>query len=328
MDGGRGARDRHRRRSTMRFSARALLVTVRPNESGVAGMQVVFHCGVHGTDLYRMVKTLLQNRDWLLRNGIEPVTPNRHGEIFNEALSALRGGPATKAMEQVMLDAILDSDDPLRIICSTPSFLGRATRAISPEGLYVTAGEKMAALANLFPSAEVEFFIALKNPATLVPFVLSQEGSGSYAELMDGVDPEALRWGPALRRIQAALPGRRLVVWCHEDTSLIWPEVVRRIATMPADVPLKAGLQILGDILHPDGIRMIRDALAQEERLTVASRRRIFAAALEAYGQPEQIEVELNLPGWTQQMVDRITAAYDADMAEIAALPGIEFLTP
>ncbi|MEF9605027.1 hypothetical protein O4J55_22975, partial [Paracoccus sp. PXZ] len=164
-------------------------------------MQVVFHCGVHGTDLYRMVKTLLQNRDWLLRNGVEPVTPNRHREVFNEALSALKGGPATPEMEQVMLDAILDSDDPRRIICSTPTFLGKAARAISPEGLYASAGEKMAALANLFPSAEVEFFLALKNPATLLSYILSQESNGTYAELMGGVDPEALRWGPAIRRV-------------------------------------------------------------------------------------------------------------------------------
>lgn len=291
-------------------------------------MQVVFHCGVHGTDLYRMVKTLLQNRDWLLRNGIEPVTPNRHRDVFNEALSALNGGPATPEMEQVMLDAILDSDDPQRIICSTPTFLGKAERALSQDGLYATAGEKMAALANLFPGAEIEFFMGLKNPATLIPFVLSQEGSGTYAEVMGGIDPESLRWAPAVRRMLAALPGHRLVVWCHEDTSLIWPEVVRRISTMPSDVPLKAGLQILGDILHPDGIKMIRDAMAQETRLTIESRRRIFSAALQKHALPEQIEVELNLPGWDQALVDRIGAAYDDDMAEIAALSGVEFITP
>src|SRR5690606_21246307 len=119
-----------------------------------------------------------------------------------------------------------------------------------------------------------------------------------------------------------------IVLWCHEDTPLIWPEVVRRIATMPSDVPLKAGLQILGDILHPDGIRMIREAMAQEQRLTSESRRRIFAAALQKHALPEQIETEVNLPGWTQGLVDRITAAYDEDMAEIAALPGVEFIIP
>ena len=134
-------------------------------------MQIVFHCGVHGTDLYRMVKTLLQNRDWLLRNGIEPVTPNRHREVFGEALGSLRGSPATPEMEQVMLDAVLDSDDPRRIICSTPQFLGAPRHALSADGLYAQAGQRLAALANLFPSAEVEFFIAMKNPATLIPFV-------------------------------------------------------------------------------------------------------------------------------------------------------------
>lgn len=292
-------------------------------------MQVVFHCGVHGTDLYRMVKTLLQNRDWLLRNGIEQVTPNRHRDVFREALGALNGGLATEEMEQVMLDAILDSDDPHRIIFSTPTFLGKADRAVSPDGLYAAAGSKMAALANLFPNAEIEFFMALKNPATLIQFILSQEGGGTYAELMGGIVPENLRWAPTIRRILAAIPGHRLVLWCHEDTSLIWPEVVRRISTMPSDVPLKAGLQILGDILHPDGIQMIRDAMAQETRLTIDSRRRIFSAALQKHALPDQIDVELaGLPGWTQDRVDAITATYDRDMAEVAALSGVEFITP
>ena len=118
-------------------------------------MQIVFHCGVHGTDLYRMVKTLLQNRDWLLRNGVEPVTPNRHRDLFNEALLSLHGSPATPEMEQVMLDAVLDSDNPRRVICSTPSFLGRARRAISRDWLYDSAAQMMTALTNLFPSAEI-----------------------------------------------------------------------------------------------------------------------------------------------------------------------------
>ncbi len=291
-------------------------------------MQVVFHCGVHGTDLYRMVKTLMQNRDWLMNNGIEPLTPNKHRDVFGDALGALNGGPSTPEMEQVMLDAILDSDHPRRIICSTPTFLGKAERAISADGLYATAGDKMAALANLFPNADTEFFLALKNPATLIPFVFSQEGSGSYDQVMAGLPPERLRWAPAIRRIQAAIPDHRLVVWCHEDTSLIWPEVVRRIATMPSDVPLKAGLQVLGDILRPEGIQMIRDEMAKQERLTVESRRAIFSAALARYALPDQMEVEVSLPGWTQDLVDHISDLYDEDVAQIAALPGIEFITP
>ena len=291
-------------------------------------MQMVFHCGVHGTDLDRMVKTLAQNRDWLLKNGIEPLTPNRHRGIFEEALTALSGGEATPEMEEVMLDAILETDAPRRVICSSPGFLGLPYRAIAPGGLFVTAGPKMAAMANLFPSAEVEFFLALKNPATLVPYVLSRMENRTYDQVMGGVDPIGLRWGPCIQRILSSLQGRRIVIWCHEDTPMIWPEVVRRIATMPGDVPLKAGLQILGDLLHPEGIHMIRDEMAKQERLTVETRRAIFAAALAKYARTEMIDIPVDLPGWDQDLIDAITRNYDTDVAEIAAMPGVEFLVP
>ena len=291
-------------------------------------MQVVFHCGVHGTDLYRMVKTLTQNRDWLLTHGVEALTPAKHRDIFNEALTALNGDPSTPEMEQVMLDAILDTDNPRRVIFSTPTFLGKASRAASSDGLYAKAGGQLAALANLFPSAETEFFIALKNPATLIPYVASQDNTGPYEQWMGAIPPESLRWAPAIRAIQAAVPDSRLVIWCHEDTSLIWPEVVRRIATMPSDVPLRAGLQVLGDILSPEGLQMVRDEMAKQERLTVDTRREIFAAALAAHALPDQMEIDIDLPGWTQDLVDHITELYDQDVAEIAALSGVEFIAP
>lgn len=291
-------------------------------------MQIVFHCGVHGTDQDGMLKTLLQNRDWLLQNGVEVVSRNRHRGVFESALNSLRGAPATPDMEEMMLDAILDSDNTRRVICSQPGFLGIPNRAISPEGLMHVAGEKMAALANLFPSAEVEFFVGLKNPATMVPYCVSRIEERSYQDIMNGVTLESLRWSPAVKRMVQAIRGRRLVLWCHEDTPLIWPEVVRTIASMPGDVPLKAGLQVLGEILQPEGIRYIRDEMSKHERLTIAARRDIFSDALRQFVRADLIETAITLPGWTQQIVDTLTENYDRDMAEIVGMSGVEFITP
>lgn len=291
-------------------------------------MQVVFHCGVHGTDNFRVLKTLRQNQEWLQSNGVEVVMPAQHRNVFADAIGNLRGFPATPEMESTIMDAVLETDEPRRAIFSTPTFFGKPEQAFSPNGLYDRAAATMVALANLFPSAEIEFFIALKNPATLIPFAINRGEGITYEQVMQGIQPEKLRWAPTLRQIIAALPGHRIVVWCNEDTSLIWPEVIRRIATMPADVPLKAGLQVLGDILRPEGIQMIREAMENEPRLTIENRRRIFSEALEKYALPEQMETQVDLPGWDQALVDRITAAYDKDVAEIAALTGIEFITP
>ncbi len=45
-------------------------------------------------------------------------------------------------------------------------------------------------------------------------------------------------------------------------------------------------------------------------------------------GKREQMEIEVSLPGWTQDLVDRLSDLYDEDVAQIAALPGIEFIAP
>lgn len=291
-------------------------------------MQIVFHCGVHGTDYDGMLKSLQQNRLWLTDNHTEVVSRDRHRGVFETALRSLRGGPATREMEETILDAILDRDTTRRVICSQPGFLGLPDRAITPEGLMTLSAERMSALMNLFPRSEVEFFVGLKNPATMIPHCISRIENRSYYDIMAGVPLERMRWSPTIRGMVSALRGRRLVIWSHEDTPLIWPEVVRTIANMPDDAPLKAGLLILGEILHPEGIKFIRDQLAAEQQVDISKRREIFTRALQSYVHHEKIETSIDLPGWTQQTINELTSMYDHDLAEIAGLPGVEFISP
>ncbi|MDO5630727.1 MAG: hypothetical protein Q4G22_02700 [Paracoccus sp. (in: a-proteobacteria)] len=287
-------------------------------------MQMVYHIGVHGTDGDRMLKTLLNNRGRLLRDRTEVVTPNRHRGVFEEALAALNGGPATPEMEQIMQDAVLDSDDPLRVICTSPGFLGVPSRAIGPEGLYPQAGARIAALTNLFPSAGAEFFVAIRNPVTLIADVLDLHG-GDYASLMGGVDPLSLSWLTAVQRMAAGAQGRRLVVWCHEDAPIIWPDVVRLVGGLPPSEPLPGGLLYMHEMLGDQGLRELRGALAGRE-LPVSQRRDLYAEHLQRNALPHMVEQDIALPGWTQETVDQITARYYQDIPQIAALPGVEFI--
>ncbi|MBV0890390.1 hypothetical protein KTN05_00810 [Paracoccus sp. Z118] len=291
-------------------------------------MKAAFYLGVHGTEPERTIRALMDNRGWLLENGVEPIPPSRHRGLFEEALAALSGGAATPEMEEVLLDSILDSDDPQRIIISQPALIGVPARCLAEPGFFAAAGPKMVAAANLFPGADAEFFMALRNPATLIPFMLDKIDPGRAGQLMAGRDPESMRWAPAIRQILQSIGRRRLVLWCHEDSPLIWPEVLRRLSTIPADVPLRAGLAALADVLTDDGMTELRAALKAAPRLTIDSRRDIFSQTLERHARRDAIETTIILPGWTQDRVDRMTAAYDEDVAEIAALPGVEFIAP
>lgn len=291
-------------------------------------MQMVFHLGVHGTDGDRMLKTLLNNRNWLLRDGTEVVTPNRHRGIFDEALTSLNGGVATADMEQIILDSVLESDNPSRVVMSTPTFLGAPGRACGREGLYPRIGQRAEALRNLFPSVECEFFLAIRNPATLLTEVLPQFSGGGYHELVQGCPPENLRWRDAIHRLRSAVPGCRMVIWCHEDVPLIWPEVVRLVGHMPQDVPLSGGLLYMHELMGDAGISRLRDVMAGQDRLTIARRREIYGKLLEQYALPGTLDQVIDLPGWTQDTVDEVTELYRADVAEIAVLPGVEFVLP
>lgn len=290
-------------------------------------MQVAFHVGVHGTDEDRVMRFLQINHDLLERRRVE-VSPKEINEpILNEALLALKGGIASPEMEEVVLDALLESDGVSRLIFSRPTFLGLPRRAFDADGLLAAAGPKMRALANVLPSAECEFFMALKNPATYVPDAL-RRAARQGAEVVTPLDPEEMRWAPTLRRAVRELGGRRLVLWCHEDTPLVFPEVMRRLTGIPAGEPLAGEMLMAERVLTDAGREALARRLQAEAPASVAERRRITSAVLEAHHDPEAIRLRIDLPGWSQQTVDRMTAAYDADVAEIAALPGVEFIGP
>lgn len=291
-------------------------------------MQLVFHMGVHGTDGDRMLKTLLNNRNWLLKNGTEVVTPNRHRGIIDEALAALEGGVATSEMEGIMLDAMLESDAPARVVMSTPTFMGAPGRACGREGLYPQMAARVGALMRLFPSAETEFFLAIRNPATLLTEVLPQFSGGGYDELVQGCSPHDLRWRVPIRQLVQAAQGRRIVIWCHEDVPLIWPEVVRLVGGMPPEVPLAGSLLYMHEILGDLGIARLREAMAGQDQLTISRRRQIYAEVLAVHALPGTLDQVIDLPGWTQEVVDEVTQSYRADVAEIAVLPGVEFVLP
>ena len=61
---------------------------------------------------------------------------------------------------------------------------------------------------------------------------------------------------------------------------------------------------------------------------TIAQRRKIVMAFLDKFAVEDQIEMEVPLPGWTEELIEEITQIYEADTAEIAQIEGVEFIAP
>ncbi len=295
-------------------------------------MQLAFHLGAHATDDERLIRTLAANPEALAAAGSHAPAPRAYRSALRDALIALKGRPADAETQARLLSAC-ESGAPAtvgRLIFSYENFLALPDRAITGAGLYPAAADKLAPLANLFPQGQTEFHLGLVNPAVLIAALVARQPARSYDDILCGHDPLALRWGPVLTRMAEAAQGcgARLVVWCNEDLPLVFPEVLRGLGGVDATTPLAGEAAVIEEIMTDEGRLRLRGYLAQHPPQTVEQRRKVAMAFLDKFARAEALEAEIALPGWSDDTVAQISAAYDADVAQIATLAGVSFVTP
>lgn len=291
-------------------------------------MEVVYHLGAHCTDDGLLVGTLLKNRSRLREEGSIVAYPGRYRTALREALQMLDGAAAGPELQETLLDTVTEEDSIGRLVLSNENFLGVAPRAVWAGQLYPMAQARAAGLRRLFPDAGCHFFLAIRNPAAFLPAVFARLRDIEYDRFMEGTDPHALRWSDMVARLRAGAPDAALTVWCDEDTPLIWPEVLAGVAGVGPDLPLVGGDGRLAAVMAPQGLAALQGYLAANPPPTVDLRRRVAAAFLDKFALDEVIEEELDLPQWTAGHVARLSEAYEADTARIAAIEGVHFLAP
>ena len=292
-------------------------------------MHVTYHIGLHCTDEDRALTCLLRNRERLADEGCAVPRPGLFRPALREAMLSLKGEPAPPALQQSMLDAVVDIENPRHVLFSSDSFLCIPQRAIGGDQLYPLAAERAPWIRQLFPDATVQVCFALRNPATLIPALFARSGGDQpFDAFLETMRPEALLWSDMVARLGRALPDTRLLVWCHEDAPVLWPELLARLAGRRRDSAddLPGWDAFLGELLPAPALEKLRGYLADHPPREAAHRRRVLAAFLDRFAKPEAVEEEFDLPGWDQRRVDALTARYEEDLLRIERIPGVEFL--
>jgi hypothetical protein len=291
-------------------------------------MQLVFHAGAHFAEEERLMKCLLRNKDIFAERGVAVPGPGRYRPLLRDTLNAMREGRVSDAAHDVLMDAILDVAQADRVLLSNAHFFGAPRIALRHGTLYPLAPERMRHLQVLFPDARIELFIALRNPASLLPHLFAHSPREDTPRFMDGVDPRLVLWSETLSKIREAAPDVPLTVWCNEDAPFVWSEVIRRMAALEADAPVIGAFDLLSDIITPDGFRRFEEYITTHDGLTEIEVRRVIAAFLEKFAIAEAVEEELDMPDWTQELVTSMTAIYDEDVARIEAMPDVTLILP
>lgn len=292
-------------------------------------MRVVFHLGVHHTDEGRLVRTLLRNRDALARHGIAVPGPGRYRKVLRDVVNRLRGAAASAEAEILLTEAILDAPAPETLLLSNESFICLPDRALDESRLYARAF-KTAWLRQVFPRHEVAFALALRNPATLVPALFRNRRTTSleFEDYMTGINPHDLRWSDTVATIREANPDAEIVVWCNEDSPILWGGIMRAVTGLPHDVALDGGLDLAMQIVDKTGAAEMAAHFGRPPHFDGPEVRRRISRLIEAHGRAEEIDEVIDLPGWGEELMGALTAAYDADVARVAAMPGVRLVEP
>ena len=291
-------------------------------------MKIVYHLGPHCTDEGKLVACLTANAERLAREGIVVPEPDRYLALLRDTMNATRGAGGTRETQETILDSVMDAESAERLVFSNHAFLCKRQRVLSDGVLYPMADEKAIWMAGLFPDHHVEFHFAIRNPATFIPALFEREKDQTYKQFIDGIEPHKLRWSEMIARIRRALPKAPLTIWCDEDTPLIWADVLRAVSGHDAKTILSGTLEILTPIMSEIGMTRLKAYLESHPPQTPAQQHRIVSAFLDKYALEDEIEMELDLPGWDEEYVETLTQLYETDVVRISQMDGVTFLAP
>jgi len=288
-------------------------------------MRIAYHLGVHCTDDDRLVKTLLRNAAALSEHGIEVPDPGRYRGLIRDTAVQLKGNPASPDAQALVLDQILQGAPADRMVLSWDNFLAFPNWALKGS-FYKSGGERMRAIRNIFPDAQAEFHLALRNPAAWVSDLFRRQRGRDWAEFIEGTDLADLRWSDLILALQDENPDAALILWADEDTPLIWPEVLQTVSGHPDGMVLEGAGDLVESLMTADGLARMAGYLQTHPPQTILQRRRVVSAFLDKFGRPEALETPIILPGASAELVQIMGETYDRDLAYIATLPGVTMI--
>lgn len=290
-------------------------------------MRIVYHLGAHYTDEERLLKCLLRNRDVLKEHDVAVPPPKRYRNLLRDTAIQLKGATASRDMHALILDQIMEEEAADRLVLSWDSFLSLPPWAVKDQ-LYPAAGERVRAFSQIFPEIEAEFHLAIRNPATFLPGLLKMMPSKSYDDFIGTTNIFDLHWSDVIERILTDNPDVPLTIWCDEDTPLVWPEVLRAVAGLPETCVLDGETELLAGLMSGEGMTRMLSYLESHPPGTILQRRKVVSAFLDKFALPERIDVEVELPGWTEAVVAELTQNYDHDVQRIAQMVDVDFIAP
>jgi hypothetical protein len=293
-------------------------------------MRISLHIGAHYTRTPRLVAAMNANERAFGRMNILSPGPDSYRPIITAALTRLDGLPPIVDEEDAILAEILgDNTAAQHLIMVNEKWAGGRNMMFQGGQLYTDIGPSVSRITELFSQHDLRISMAIRNPAALINSALASSGTPlSLKWFLKANDPMNLSWVTPINELQKAVPDVPITMWCEEDTPLIWPRIIRGIAGIPDDAPIRASLAGVIDALEPEGATRFRAFLRNHTLSTEQQYERAVLAFLDKYALESLAKPVYDVPDWNAQTVHDLSLNYEDDIAELSKREGVNFILP
>lgn len=288
---------------------------------------IAFHLGAPHTENEQITWSLRKDSLVLAENGIMLRRPGEYRRLLKDSMRQLNGRVATPDEQDVLLTAIVKNQQVSRLILSDASYLSAPAWVLNGEKFYKNAGQNTASIRNLLPDYPVKFFLCIRNPATFLPEAFKTQTEKDFSGFFNRADLHSLRWSDVIADIQHSNPGCPITVWCYEDLPIIWPTVLKELSGLDPQTSFKGGLDFIKGVLTSGGAKRLEAYFAKHPAHNETRARQIRAIYFDKFADADAIEDEIDLPNWTDELIEQLTELYEDDTELIEWMPGVEFIS-
>ena len=290
-------------------------------------ISIIYHLGAPYTDNDQMTWSIRKDNELVSKHGVMMRRPKEYRPHIKKMLGELKGEDPSIADQETLMTSLIRNQPIDRFIMSDTSYLGSPLWMFTNGIFYQNAGKNTAALRNLLPNNPCEFFLGISNLDSFIPAAFEDQDKKGYQQFTGNADLNSLRWADVIHSIKEANPDCPITVWCNEDTPIIWPTILREITGLDPQTRLHGELDIIRNIMSEDSVDLLIKYLDERPALTEIQRRRIRAIFLEKFALKDEIEEEIDLPGWTEETIDMLSENYDEDIEEIQRISGVNLIS-
>ncbi|WP_050605483.1 hypothetical protein [Ruegeria sp. 6PALISEP08] len=289
-------------------------------------MQVIIHAGAAFTDEGRILSSLAANRRLLDGMNTASMGPRLSRQFVNIMSDALSQGTTVDETRNSLAPLFPDDTNLERVILSSDKFFAPRRTTLQHGQIYPFAGKRAAFTGTLLEGAQLELFVGLVNPGIFIPNVLMSIHEDHRRDILASTDLSCLSWLSMIEDLRELAPQIQLTVWENENLPLIWGDIIRAMTGLPEETHLPDEFSFLSSLLTDAGQRHVLEIVQHDRPADIQSQREELAQVLDQHAQPDQVEEELGLPGWSVEIFEAFSELYAQDMTAIRAMSDVRVL--